>query len=503
MKRALLLLAGAFVAHVNFAQDLKLAQKYANTITIDDLHKHESVLASDILEGRDTGKRGQKMAAAYISGQFQQDHLTGPVDGKYFQEFELDEKKIDEAFLVLNGKKLSNFTDILVWGKTTQSEKELEVVFLGKGTEKDFEGMEVEGKGVVVFAKSPRSGSAAKKAREMGAKAIFVAFEGSKEEFTKVKDRWSKYLSGSSLSIPSSEPKDKSIRFFISSEQAAEMFRTKANKLRAAAEKNEKDEKKNTLKKFKPGKVDYSLEFKTRKVSTENVLGYIEGSDKKDEVIVITAHYDHVGIHDGKVYNGADDDASGTSVVMEIAQAFAQAKADGHGPRRSMLFMTVTGEEKGLLGSDNYTQNPIFPLENTVCNLNIDMVGRVDDAHKDNENYIYLIGSDKLSTELHNISEKVNKETVNLNLDYTYNDENDPNRYYYRSDHYNFVKNNVPIIFYFNGTHADYHKDTDTIDKIKFPQMQKRAQLVFYTAWEVANREERIKVDKASADNGK
>ena len=157
----------------------------------------------------------------------------------------------------------------------------------------------------------------------------------------------------------------------------------------------------------------------------------------------------------------------------------------------------VTGEEKGLLGSRYYTDtDPIFPLENTVVNLNIDMVGRIDDAHADNSDYVYLIGSDKLSQELHDLSENVNKTYSNLELDYTYNDENDPNRFYYRSDHYNFAKNNIPIIFYFNGTHPDYHKPTDTVEKIAFDTMEKRARLVFHTGWEIANRADRIKADE-------
>lgn len=160
--------------------------------------------------------------------------------------------------------------------------------------------------------------------------------------------------------------------------------------------------------------------------------------------------------------------------------------------------MTVTGEEKGLLGSQYYTDfDPIFPLENTVTNLNIDMVGRVDEAHKDKPNYVYLIGSDKLSQKLHDLSEKV-KETYDssMEFDYTYNDENDPNRFYYRSDHYNFAKNNIPIIFYFNGTHPDYHKPTDTIEKINFDIMENRARIIFHTAWVIANQDEKIVADK-------
>ena len=232
-----------------------------------------------------------------------------------------------------------------------------------------------------------------------------------------------------------------------------------------------------------------------KKIKGENVLGFIEGSDLKDELIIVTAHYDHLGKHDSLIFNGADDDGSGTVAAMEIAEAFMLAKNAGHGPRRSVLVMAVSGEEKGLLGSKYYTDHPIYPLENTVANLNIDMIGRIGDFHTD-PNYVYLIGSDMLSTELHNISEAVNEEYVGLDLDYTFNKEDDPNRYYFRSDHYNFAKNNIPVIFYFNGIHEDYHKVTDTVEKIDFKKIETITRLVFLTAWELANRDERIVVDK-------
>ena len=231
---------------------------------------------------------------------------------------------------------------------------------------------------------------------------------------------------------------------------------------------------------------------------SENVLAFIKGSEKPDEIIIISAHLDHVGMNkDGEVFNGADDDGSGTVAVLEIAEAFKNAVDEGNGPKRSILFLHVTGEEKGLLGSRYYTENPIFPMANTIVNLNIDMIGRIDKRHKGNPKYIYLIGSDKLSTELHEISEAMNTKFTSLELDYKYNDENDPNRFYYRSDHYNFAKLNVPIIFYFNGTHVDYHKETDTPDKINYEQLETRTRLVFHTAWELANRENRIATDKA------
>ena len=230
---------------------------------------------------------------------------------------------------------------------------------------------------------------------------------------------------------------------------------------------------------------------------SQNVLAFIKGSEKPDEIIVLSAHYDHVGIENGEVYNGADDDGSGTVALIEIAKAFQKAKKQGNGPKRSILFLHVTGEEIGLYGSRYYTENPLFPLSNTVVNLNVDMIGRIGSEKEGNDNYVYLIGSDKLSQELHDVSEEVNKRYTNLELDYTYNDENDPNRFYYRSDHYNFAKNDIPVIFYFNGTHKDYHKHTDTPDKIEYELLAKRSRLIFLTAWELANREARIKPDKS------
>ncbi|KAA3624069.1 MAG: peptidase M28 [Flavobacterium sp.] len=233
------------------------------------------------------------------------------------------------------------------------------------------------------------------------------------------------------------------------------------------------------------------------KTDSENVVAFIKGSEKPDEIIVLSAHYDHVGMREnGDIYNGADDDGSGTVALLEIAEAFQQAVRDGNGPKRSILFLHVTGEEIGLYGSKYYTENPIFPLENTVCNLNTDMIGRIDPNKTGGGDYVYLIGSDKLSQDLHDVSEAVNDTYIQLELDYKFNDENDPNRFYYRSDHYNFAKNNIPVIFYFNGVHEDYHKPTDTPDKIEYELLAKRARLIFQTAWEVANRDKRITADK-------
>jgi hypothetical protein len=228
---------------------------------------------------------------------------------------------------------------------------------------------------------------------------------------------------------------------------------------------------------------------------SENILAFIEGSEKPEEIVVISGHYDHVGTRNGVVYNGADDDGSGTVAVMEIAKAFQSAKKAGKGPKRSILFLHVTGEEHGLFGSEYYTDNPVFPLANTVVDLNIDMIGR-DDSENRGKQYVYVIGSEMLSSQLKVINEAANKTTNNLELNYKYDDPNDTQRLYYRSDHYNFAKNNIPVAFFFDGIHEDYHKPTDDVEKIDYNLLAKRTQLVFATAWELANRAERIVVDK-------
>jgi Zn-dependent M28 family amino/carboxypeptidase len=231
---------------------------------------------------------------------------------------------------------------------------------------------------------------------------------------------------------------------------------------------------------------------------SENVLAFIKGTEKPDEIIILSAHLDHKGIDkNSAIYNGADDNASGTSALLEIAQAFKKAKNNGFGPKRSILLLHLTAEEIGLQGSRFYTENPVFPLQNTVADLNIDMIGRVDKSHQNNPNYIYLIGANRLSTELHYVSEAINDSFFNFELNYKYNAENEHNRYYFRSDHYNFAKHNIPVIFYFNGEHLDYHQTTDTPDKINFPLLEKRTKLIFSTAWQLANQKERIIVDKS------
>lgn len=497
MKKNLLFIAGLFFGIVAVAQNPEIV-KYGNMITQEDLKADLSILASDAMEGRETGKRGQKMAAAFIKAHFEELGLEGPVKGDYYQPVNLYTELPGDIYLKSAANKFSNFGEAIFLGSgSSKGELSAPLVFMGNGTEADFAAIDVKDKAVAIFAEGMRlnNNPAIKLAREKGAKLILVCNTKTNEEFQELALQFKGYLSGGRLSVDKPESKDVSGMFFVSPAALEKITGTTMDKLRAAAAATGNK----GVKKIKPSTIQYKVTSDLKVVKSENVLGYLEGTDKKDEVIVITSHYDHIGKLDSGegdlINNGADDDGSGTVAVMALAKVFTKAKADGKGPRRSILFMTVTGEEKGLLGSDYYAKNPIFPLANTVVNLNIDMVGRTDPAHEGKDPYVYVIGSDRLSSELHKISESINQEYTKLDFDYLYNAEDHPDRIYYRSDHWNFAKNDIPIIFYFDGIHADYHKVSDEVDKIEFDNLQKRAQVVFYTAWELANRDKRIETD--------
>ncbi|PCJ85987.1 MAG: peptidase M28 [Flavobacteriales bacterium] len=505
-----------FLFHASFSQKDSLAIKYAKTITADELSKHLHVLASDEYEGRETGRKGQKMAAEYIKKHFENIGIP-PVNGSYYQEFPLTIKYPHGVTININDKEYEFLKDFYFFrGFNDTLIKANEIVFLGYGIDdenySDYKDAgDLNGKIVMFFDGEPfdkkkksyvtqREGFSgwtmswrkklerAKRAKVAGALIITNDMKGSIENLRH-------YIEAPSMKLDTEEkkPHRRPPNFYISTEMA--------DALLSQSKKSTEVLKKKIEKKGKPisfttqGNLKIDVSRKEEKVVSENVLGYIEGTDKKDEVLILTAHYDHIGIDGEEVYNGADDDGSGTVALLELAEAFSVAKKAGNGPRRSILIMPVAGEEKGLLGSKYYTDNPIFKLENTIADLNIDMIGRIDTMHEGNANYVYLIGSDKLSTELHAISEKANATYTNIELDYTFNQPDDPNRFYYRSDHYNFAKNQIPVIFYFNGVHEDYHKSTDTVEKIDFDKIEKITKLVFYTAWELANREKRIEVD--------
>jgi hypothetical protein len=496
------------------------AERY---ITQDKLRRDLTILASDEYEGRETGTKGQKMAAAYISQQFKLDSLVAPVtsnkENPYLQPFSLERSAWQPGgTLTVGGKSYKWLEDFYAFGRSPfQQATAVQPVFVGygieQGTYSDYKGVDVKGKDLIVLLGEPHTpeggpvlstdGNATKWGVDFRAKAALAAQKGARSvffvdyspnsNFAKLMGRLAPRVM-QPIIAPAEASGGRAPSFFVSPALADKMLGTSTAAV-AAYEKEAAAAKAPVANKFKPVRFTISAPQERSAVGTENVLGFLPGTDKKDEILVVSAHYDHLGIIGGEVYNGADDDGSGTTGMLAIAEAFTKAAHAGHGPRRSILFLANTGEEKGLLGSQYYTDHPVFPLANTVTDLNIDMIGRTDAAHEGKPDYVYVIGSDKLSSQLHAVLEKANQQHGNLALDYRFNDPNDPNRFYYRSDHYNFAVHKIPVAFFFNGVHADYHEASDEVSKIEFGKMEARARLVFYTAWELANRDERPVVD--------
>ncbi|MBN7815061.1 M28 family peptidase [Algoriphagus pacificus] len=486
-----LLLTGALALGLSLptlAQNAS-ATKYAETITAGDLTKHLTYLASDEMKGRDTGSEEQKIAAQYISDFYNKLGLKGPVNGSYLQKVDLVSSSFGEVELKVGKNKLVNNEDFVFVGDGDMKKAaKADLVFLGLVSDENLAKVDVKGKLVGIWAVGLRSNDLVAKVMDAGAAGIVIVTMEGQANFDRIANRYKTLAGRGRVGFP--QEVEQRPMFMVSSDKMGELFNTPVEELKEAAKSNPES--------IKSQKASYKIEKNVEPIESSNILAFLEGTDKKDEIVVISSHYDHVGVSStGEVFNGADDDGSGTVSVMEIAEAFATAAKDGNGPRRSILFLNVTGEEKGLLGSEYYSEHPIFPLENTIVDFNIDMVGRIDYEYQDSTNtdFVYVIGSDMLSTDLKKILEYNNITYSNLILDYRYDAEDDPNRFYYRSDHYNFAKHNIPIAFFFNGVHDDYHQVTDTVDKIEFPLMEKRARLIFYTAWDVANRENKIRVD--------
>lgn len=495
-----------------------IAQKgpntYVNYINAQTARLHLEYLAGDELEGRETGKVGQKKAAVYLSQQFNSYGLP-QVEGSYFQRFPVREITPQNIEVSINGKSFqfmkdflhnSNFKDDTITNAS--------LVFAGYGIEDetydDFADIDVKGKIIIIKDGEPINKKGIRKVsgtsenskwKERSEKINLATSKGAKgiivinADVAMYRDNYQHYFNKSKMKLQS-DPYDYSIPVISIDEVLADSL-LKAGGLKKGFEKtfekiNKKGKDRSRNLSLKCTITSYMVD---NDITSENVLGFVEGTDLKNEILVVTAHYDHIGKHGDVIFYGADDDGSGTTALLMMAEAFAKAQEKGNGPRRSILFMPVSAEEKGLLGSRYYSENPIFPLENTVADLNIDMIGRIDEPHEGNPDYVYIIGSNFLSTDLHEINETQNKLHTQLQLDYTFNSVDDSNNFYRRSDHYNFAKHGIPVIFYFNGVHEDYHQPSDTVDKIDFNKLSKITRLVFYTAWEIANRTERPVVD--------
>jgi hypothetical protein len=475
----------------SFAQKAPKPDSYAKTIMAADLKKHLFIVAGAEMEGRETATPGQRKAAAYIESQFKALGLQPGNNGSYQLYYNVYQDSLADLAFEVNGKAFEPDKDFNASiNDISATMRFSEVVFIGANSVDSLKNINLTGKAVMIMAGPQQNQFQGGRFQPTG--GIFGALLNKGV--------------AAIISVATNYPRSAAGRKGPQTTNAfrrsitPQQFTISEDLARAIAGTDYDNAKSNTsIIKTYAANILLDVRKTTLTLQSSNVLAVLPGTDLKDEYLFVTAHYDHLGKRgDSVIYYGADDDGSGTVSVLEIAEAFTKAKAAGNGPRRSVVFMTVSGEEKGLWGSDYYSSHPVFPLDKTTADLNIDMIGRTDSSRKkgDSLNYVYVVGDDKLSSDLRPISEAVNKKYLKMELDYKYNDPNDRNRIYFRSDHYNFAKVGVPIIFYYDGMlGADYHRPTDTPDKINYSLLAKRAQLVFYTAWEMANRNNMLKRD--------
>jgi len=518
MLRKKLLLVLSIYSTSAFAQIPPEASVGFESINTNDMRAVLGFLANDALEGRETGERGLDLAARFLETQFSLNGLTAtPGSQSMLQKFDLVMAQVNEnTAITMQTQKdpeqhyhwLKDFYGLNLG--VSSSSIQGEVVFAGYGIsapeEKwdDYKGLDVRNKLVLLLSSrglnSVQEGKLAalrtklkfdnnqqtRTAQEKGARAVLIVGPASIPDALR---EFRRFVGGPRMSLAQGSTRESSLINIVISETMADALLSSAGA--TAQSIKEKIIKSNKPMSRKLGKTSMriNIEIKQWPAVSQNVVACLDGSDPilKNQFVVFSAHYDHLGKRDdGTIFNGADDDGSGTTAIVELAQAYASNPIR---PKRSLLFIAHAGEEKGLLGSEYFTSNPLVPLENITTNLNIDMIGRND------SNSVYIIGSDHLSSELHHLNEDANK-TIGLNFDYTYNDVNDPNRFYYRSDHYNFAKHGIPIIFYFTGTHEDYHRPEDDVEKINFDKMQKITRLIYLTGWQAANLDHKLIVDR-------
>ncbi|MDZ7758234.1 M28 family peptidase [Rhodohalobacter sp.] len=516
--------------------------EFRTQITPQFLQQHLEVIAHDSLEGRATGSDKIEVAANYIADFYSDLGFTPMGDSDtYFQSYRLNAEYTDslvyETFQINGADTLKHSHSvessestgdfIRMFGGSVPQEGD--VVFAGFGVNDNERGVqhlageEIQGNWVMIFEEIPyvvegdtlinpdiTSNSRLRNILvEMDAAGILLISDYSQSEFQKVAE-----MSSESMG----EPSNISLAYLEQNGQSGfpkgflQISPEMAVTYLGLSSTDELDEKKQNLvqeiTEFTPYKTDFYLEYTPYDgpghMDAENVIAYFEGADPdlKDEAVVLMAHYDHVGIGapdesgDG-LYNGADDNGSGTTALMAIANALNEAKSQGYQPKRSILFLHVSGEENGLLGSRYYSDHPVIPIENTVTNFNADMIGRSDpeNIQKGDTDYVYLIGGEIISSELDSLVQSANNLTVNMRLDRKYNDLQDSNQFYRRSDHWNFGRFGVPFVFFFTGVHEDYHRPSDTIDKINFEKLSRVSQLIYTSTIKVANYDGRPVVD--------
>ncbi|HKQ09166.1 MAG TPA: M28 family peptidase [Blastocatellia bacterium] len=526
LKRALTAtLLAVWLAVAVAAASLPLpSREELNSITARDLKKHLSFLASDELGGRFTLSPGNRIAARYLASQLESfGYRGGARDGSYFQKVPLSYRSGDPASRVTftaPGQTMElKLGDDFLMSPAVDASIAGDLVFVGYGISSpenkhdDYAGLDVKGKIVVLIAEDmpealngvtisdeEKGERAAMAHGAIG--AIGILPKPMIAEWNQMKAFLGHPDQLGLPPLPTAEGKP------FPSIAAGPLLINAIAKAMGKEPSYLQPSGKAAPPMAVPAHTDVKLKATVKEAPpAQNVVGILEGADPKlkDEYVVFSAHYDHLKTTDnGEVYNGADDDGSGTVSVLEIAQAFTV----GPRPRRSILIIFHTGEELGLFGSEyNTDYAPVIPMAQLVADFNIDMIGRTKpdgdtdprDRELSDKDTVYLIGSDKLSSELHRLSEATDNEMAHLKFDYRYNDEKHPERLYYRSDHYNYAKHGVPVIFYFTGLHRDYHRTTDDVDKIDFEKMEHIARMVFATGWRVANLDHRVVVDKAAA----
>ncbi len=487
-------------------------------IDTPELKRILTFLSSDSCQGRELGTKGNDIASEFISKTYQEYGIPKvPALENYFQEVKFSWHSWESTSFEADDYDYKQIWDYIAipQNSTSLEVKTDSIIFLGYGIEypgyNDYAGVDVKGKTILIYNGEPRrrngnfiiSGNLEpsvwsqmdrkiKSAYRNGVKCILIV----EENFKRIAEENRSSLYSPVVVLKSQEiDLSKSVnRIHVSSTMISKILGSNIKKLISARDKINKSGKTKQVIFNIPLKI--KLEKNYTPIEGKNILSYFEGTDKKDELVIVTAHYDHIGMRGQDVFNGADDNGSGSSGLMQIASTLKIASTKGWKPRRSILCMHVTGEEKGLLGSMYYVNSPVFPLNKTMVDINIDMIGRTDQKYSSAPKYSYVIGSDRLSKDLHQFNENINTRYSQLVLDYSYNAEDDPNRYYYRSDHYNFAEKGIPAIFFFSGVHEDYHRITDDIEKIKFEKYRDLVRHVFLLTWGLANREESLKLNE-------
>lgn len=485
MMKAITFLLFVFITTFSFQQSL--AEKYQYYFHKDSLKNHLAVLTSDSLTGRYTGTVGQQKAAAYIKTKFVQNGIQPLFKTGYYQPFSIG-RLSPSGKLTVNNKELNYFKDYISFDQDVSTNFDYtEIVYISNSVKKK-NIPSVKNKFILLTEREVEDFDNAKLRaffnhyKEQDAAGIIF----STPTFEVIKDEIKKELTNKQFLLMDEVSRSLDFPLFFVSDTFKETLVFSKNRWKKRFVKHKAIKKPLFLGQIK-GQINPDLDV----IHTENIGGIIPAVNHKNgnkDHVVIMGHFDHLGIRSGDMFRGADDNGSGISSILEQARIFGLAKKDGMTFDRSIVFLAVSAEEIGLLGSSFYTKNPALPLENTNAVLNIDMVGRENLDTLDTYS-LYLIGADKIDKELSEVNEKINDEFFGLHLDYRYNEEEHPMRIYYRSDHYNFVEYGVPSVFYFGGFHEDYHKPSDTADKINLDKLNKVSKFLFFTAWEIATNE--------------